>query len=600
MLALAAALGLAKARADDLGDNLEALVGRVAAELLAEEFGTLDNPFLQNWVERVGARVAGHCPRQEFPFTFRILDCAEANAYALPGAHIFVTRGLLAQVKSDDELAGVLAHEVGHIADRDFQRLVARQLMFLGIREGLSRTDLDSLAPALYIVQLLNTLRHSRRQEDQADLRAVEYTLRARYDPTAITAFYDLILGGRTTPREWYEGLLQTHPDAYRRRQRCMERTSRLAQSSPDALDSVIQDLRGRYRYSAALRLSQVARLARPGDLGPLLVEAQIRLERGEREACLRACDEGLRISPEDASFRNIAAQANQLDSESSQSRSIAKTSVALRVDLAALRRLKQSARTLAADRQLSEAVTWAQAYQPEIRDWRWVYLLLQVQMLLQIADRLRWRLLEVAHLVDGGCAAFVEWGEPDSAVTERASENYTKSMEHGIKAGEYLRGAMWLMMGTLSSLVASGAAEPLGPINSARFTLTQVDLVATERLLRKATNELQAAARDAALAEIERYTSALNELYASASNRQRRLYLGLASLRLTGSEDILAASQNSFGTVCREVLLERCGVRPGAVPTYDQTESARIVLRLLTCEAKAETIALEAAAQKK
>ena len=209
--------------AEDIEHNLEALIGRAAAELMARELGTFDNPLLTEWVDEVGARVAKPSPRQEFFFRFRILDTPEANAYTLPGAHIFVTRGLLAQVRSDDELAGVLAHEVGHVADRDFQRVVARQLMFLGLREGLKRADQDSLTPALYVVQLLNSLRHSRRQEDQADLRGVEYALAARYDPMALTAFFDTVLRGRDEPREWYQGILEMHPDPYRRRERTVE-----------------------------------------------------------------------------------------------------------------------------------------------------------------------------------------------------------------------------------------------------------------------------------------------------------------------------------------------------------------------------------------
>jgi Zn-dependent protease with chaperone function len=591
-LLLAALLCAAPARAEDVKRNLETLIGRIAAKLTADEYGTLENPLLTDWVNDVGARVAQPCPRQEFPFRFGILDSPEANAYSLPAAHIFVTRGLLARVGSDDELAGVLAHEVGHVADRDFRRIVARQLMFLGLHEGLQRADQRSLTPVLGVVQLLNTLRHSRRQEDQADLRGVEYSLAARYDPLALTAFFDLVLGGRDEPREWYQGVLQTHPDAYRRRERTIERWQRLVRVDSGALPAIAADLAARRRYSAALQVSELCHTLSPEDVGPLVEEATIRLVRGEREACRAACRRALLVAPGDAEALRLAAEAEAL-SDAAPVPEPGVKGEGLLLDEGRLQTLKRLGKELGRDRRFSEALTWAQAYRPEAGDWRWAYLVLRTQVLLMATDRLRWRVSEVARTADAGAAA---WADVtvigDTPVPATAA--YDSGVRHGIEAGKALRVAMRLLPTVLASLVMTGDGDPLGRMNSTRFALMEADLLAAERQTRSALEDSRCAARDIATAEVERYAAALNTMAAQAAGRQLAIYHGLAANRFGLTEEVVAsacAAAGGLGAACRTTAFERAGVLPDAEPTYEQAEAVRIILRLLTCEAKAETI---------
>ncbi|MBM3472197.1 MAG: hypothetical protein FJX75_02850 [Armatimonadetes bacterium] len=589
VMLLSGLLCSAPLRAEDVERNLEALVGRIAAKLAADEYGTLDNPLLADWVNEVGARVAGPCPRQDFPFRFCILDSPEANAYSLPAAHIFVTRGLLARVRSDDELAGVLAHEVGHVADRDFQRIVARQLMFMGLHEGLQRADQRSLTPVLGVVQLLNTLRHSRRQEDQADLRGVEYALAARYDPLALTAFFDLVLGARDEPREWYEGILQTHPDAYRRRERTIERSQRLGRADPDALLAIAADLASRRHYSAALQVSELCHTLSPEDVRPLIEEATCRLARGEREACLAACRRALLAAPGDAEALRLAAEAEALGPLPPPAPEAKGESLV--VDEGRLRRLKQLARELERDRRFSDALTWAQAYRPEPRDWRWAYLVVKTQVVLMATDRLRWRVTEAARMAETGTAAWAEVTVTGDT-SARARTAYESGVRHGIEAGKELRVAMRLLPTVLAGLVMTGDGDPLGGMNSARFALMEADLLAAEHQVRGALEESRSAARDIAAAEVERYAATLTGLEARAAERQRRIYRGLAAGRLDLTEEaVTSAAEGGLGSACRAAALRRAGVAPGAEPTYEQAEAARIILRLLTCEAKAETI---------
>ena len=84
-------------------DNVR--VGREAAEQVAAQIGTLDDPELVAYVERIGKKLLRALPRRDFAYRFAIVDQMEPNAFALPGGYVFVSRGLLALANSEDELA---------------------------------------------------------------------------------------------------------------------------------------------------------------------------------------------------------------------------------------------------------------------------------------------------------------------------------------------------------------------------------------------------------------------------------------------------------------------------------------------------------------
>src|SRR5689334_220785 len=86
------------------------------ARKVAETIGVYDDAALTGYVRAVGDRLARVSPRQGVAYTFAILDMQEPNAFALPGGQVYVSRGLLVLLGSEDELAGVLGHEVGHVA----------------------------------------------------------------------------------------------------------------------------------------------------------------------------------------------------------------------------------------------------------------------------------------------------------------------------------------------------------------------------------------------------------------------------------------------------------------------------------------------------
>ena len=94
------------------------------AKKVEKEYGLTDNSQLQAYIESLGQRLATHSPRQNVPYQFYVVEMVEPNAFALPGGFVYVSRGLLPIVNSEDELAGVVGHEIGHVAARHSVRPV--------------------------------------------------------------------------------------------------------------------------------------------------------------------------------------------------------------------------------------------------------------------------------------------------------------------------------------------------------------------------------------------------------------------------------------------------------------------------------------------
>ncbi|MEE8166927.1 MAG: M48 family metalloprotease, partial [Myxococcota bacterium] len=103
-------------------------VGAEAAKEVEASIGLLDNPELTAYIQRIGKKLLRGLPRRDFAYSFAIVDQMEPNAFALPGGHIYVSRGLLALVNDEDELACVMGHEIVHVAKRHSaqQQAVAR------------------------------------------------------------------------------------------------------------------------------------------------------------------------------------------------------------------------------------------------------------------------------------------------------------------------------------------------------------------------------------------------------------------------------------------------------------------------------------------
>ena len=168
--------------------------GKKAHAQVLAEYGRYDNAALQAYVDRIGQQLARQSHRAHLSWTFTLLDSPEVNAFALPGGYVYVTRGILAYLDNEAELAGVMSHEIGHVTARHgAQRATRQQQAGLGV---LAATVLGAVLESAGVggaTDLVGAVsqgvasgyvaRYSREQELQADRLGAEYLARNRYNP---------------------------------------------------------------------------------------------------------------------------------------------------------------------------------------------------------------------------------------------------------------------------------------------------------------------------------------------------------------------------------------------------------------------------------
>ncbi len=173
----------------------ENAIGQATAAKMISMFGLYQEPALTKYVNLVGQTVARQAPRQ-VQYKFGILDSEILNAFALPGGYIFVTRGTLANLKNEAELAGVLAHEVAHVDNRHVEKQVRTgKLVSLAAQEGASHipSPVQLADIAKNITTNIVTNKYSRDKEDEADRKGTEYATRAGYNPVGLRDFLQML-----------------------------------------------------------------------------------------------------------------------------------------------------------------------------------------------------------------------------------------------------------------------------------------------------------------------------------------------------------------------------------------------------------------------
>ena len=171
----------------------ERRVGTQEHPKLVKAFGGLyDDPELQRYVASLGRLLQLTSEQPEPPFTFVVLDSPEVNAFALPGGYVHVTRGLMALANDEAELAGVIAHEIGHVTARHSAERYSHGLVaglgaaLLGaVIDNRTVSDIAQLAAGAYVKG------YSRSQELEADMLGVRYLSRSGFDAIAMSSFLE-------------------------------------------------------------------------------------------------------------------------------------------------------------------------------------------------------------------------------------------------------------------------------------------------------------------------------------------------------------------------------------------------------------------------
>ena len=158
-------------------------IGRqYAPEIEKQLGGKIENPALQNYIDSVGQRIARISHRPGWEYHFTAVEHKMVNAIALPGGHIFVTKGMLEKLTTEAQLAALLAHEIVHITARHSSAAISRQMGLSFLLFGATAAGAKIPQEAGLALQLIG-LKYSRVQERQADVAGMDYMVVAGYNP---------------------------------------------------------------------------------------------------------------------------------------------------------------------------------------------------------------------------------------------------------------------------------------------------------------------------------------------------------------------------------------------------------------------------------
>ena len=198
-----------------LSEAEELAIGQQQDAEIRREMGVYDDPALQRYIDDIGQQLARVSHRPNLPWSFTVVDSPAINAFALPGGYIYLTRGILAYLDDEAELAGVLGHEIGHVTARHAAQAYTRQA-----QAGIGLTILSIFVPATAPFADLSSaglsvlfLRHGREAELEADRLGVEYGSGAGYDPAGVPRFLATLARVDALSERGVPNWLSTHPD---------------------------------------------------------------------------------------------------------------------------------------------------------------------------------------------------------------------------------------------------------------------------------------------------------------------------------------------------------------------------------------------------
>ena len=192
-------------------------------EKLIENIGIYENPKLQAYINEIGARLVANSSMPNREFTFTLLDSPDINAFALPGGLIYINRGLLAYLDNEAELAGVIAHEIGHITERHHSRrrtqTITNQVAAVSALILTGSGDLYD-ATSMFGAELISGF--GRDMELEADAAGAEFMHKSGYDADALLSvigvlkdqerYRKAVAKASGKPSGTYHGLYASHP----------------------------------------------------------------------------------------------------------------------------------------------------------------------------------------------------------------------------------------------------------------------------------------------------------------------------------------------------------------------------------------------------
>ena len=218
----------------DIDQPHEIQIGQDYAAILLGARPLYGDQRAQRYVNEFGRWLASQSERPDLPWTFAVIDDPRFNAFSTPGGYVFVTSGLLQQLHSESELAGVLGHEIGHIIHKHYLKAVKTSAAMSMITDNI-RTNSQLKEAVLHLAKDAFTKGLDREDEFDADAVGVVIAARAGYDPFGLPSALQ-ILEQHTSQGGGFSLLLQTHPEPSAR----IERLEALIQNRFDNFNGVV------------------------------------------------------------------------------------------------------------------------------------------------------------------------------------------------------------------------------------------------------------------------------------------------------------------------------------------------------------------------
>jgi len=245
-----------------MSEQQEIEMGAKSHKEVLKEYAALDNPTLQAYVNEVGQRLAKQSHRPDLQWHFTVVDSSDVNAFALPGGYVYITRGLMAYLNSEAELAGVIGHEIGHVTARHGVRqqsattvaglgAMLGSVLVPGMNNQAGASMMQSLAQAW-------TAGYGRDHELESDRLGAEYLAKSGYEPKAMIEVISVLKNQELFAAEQakrdgrqprtYHGTFDTHPGNDARLQQVVGEANKYSVASPrEGRDDYLQHVAGVY-----------------------------------------------------------------------------------------------------------------------------------------------------------------------------------------------------------------------------------------------------------------------------------------------------------------------------------------------------------------